>query len=175
MKKNGFTLIELVVIIALIAILAVTLAPRLRDQMAKAKDTEAISALGALRTLSETYYADEQESPYGGIPSSENNFSGVQSADISGLDLLIPNLNIQGMKVFGGSGSNWEPGDGYTAETGGARKSKNGEVKYSREISYTFHAPLGSSADGISLWFTQKTLSPDGLGFDTKGIEWIEY
>lgn len=64
-EKKGFTLIELVVVIALIAILAVTLAPRLRNQIAKAKDTEAISALGALRTLSETYYADEQVVPYG--------------------------------------------------------------------------------------------------------------
>lgn len=174
MKKLGFTLIELVVVIALIAILAVTLAPRLRDQMAKAKDTEAISALGALRTLSETYYTDEQVAPYGGIPSGENDFSEVQSGDISGLDLLIPNLNIQGMKVFGG-GSNWEPGDGYTAPIGGSRETIDGEVKYSGEIGYTFHAPADTSADGISLWFTKYTLSPDGLGFDTKGHEWIEY
>lgn len=79
------------------------------------------------------------------------------------------------MKVFGGSGSSWEPVDGYTAEIGGAREADEGEVKYSGEISYTFHAPAGASADGISLWFTKYTLSPDGLGFDTKGLRWIEY
>ena len=50
--KKGFTLIELLVIIVIIGILAITLVPKLREQLAKAKDTKSISLLGAVRTAS---------------------------------------------------------------------------------------------------------------------------
>ncbi|MCK5780150.1 MAG: type II secretion system protein [Psychrilyobacter sp.] len=48
--KKGFTLIELLVVIAIIGILATTLAPKLRVQLAKAKDSKATSLLGVVRT-----------------------------------------------------------------------------------------------------------------------------
>lgn len=175
MKIKGFTLIELVIVIALIAILAVTLAPRLRDQVAKAQDTKALAILGSLRSLSESYYAENQVKPFGSsVPSIVNDFDSVQEDDKLGLNLLIPDLNLESLKQFEADGV-WEAGDSYVVDIGGARGIIDGSTKYGGSIGYTFHAPAGSSADGIYLWFTQKTISPDGLEFDTKGRKWIEY
>ena len=65
MKKKGFTLIELVVVVAIILLLAATLAPKLRKEVAKAKDAKSVAALGSLRTAANIFYADREVAPSG--------------------------------------------------------------------------------------------------------------
>ncbi|MEI6856770.1 type II secretion system protein [Psychrilyobacter sp.] len=50
-REKGFTLIKLLVVIAIISILATTLAPKLKGQLAKAKDSKTIAVLGAARMV----------------------------------------------------------------------------------------------------------------------------
>jgi prepilin-type N-terminal cleavage/methylation domain-containing protein len=64
MKKKGFTLIELVVVVAIILLLAATLAPKLRKEVSKARDAKAVAALGAVRTASGVFIADNGTVPY---------------------------------------------------------------------------------------------------------------
>jgi type IV pilus assembly protein PilA len=58
-NKKGFTLIELMIVVAIIGILAAIAIPNFMSYQCKARQTEAKTALGTLRTLQETYYAQE--------------------------------------------------------------------------------------------------------------------
>lgn len=57
-KNSGFTLIELVVVIAIIGVLASIIAPRVRLSLMKAKDAKVVATLNTLRTAANLYYAE---------------------------------------------------------------------------------------------------------------------
>jgi type IV pilus assembly protein PilA len=57
-NKKGFTLIELMIVVAIIGILAAIAIPNFMTYQCKAKQSEAKSILGALRTAQEAYYAE---------------------------------------------------------------------------------------------------------------------
>jgi len=60
LRKNqkGFTLIELMIVVAIIGILAAIAIPNFRNYQMKAKTAEAKTNIGAIRTSQETYKAE---------------------------------------------------------------------------------------------------------------------
>lgn len=62
-KNGGFTLIELVVVIAIIGVLAGVVAPRIRLSLMKSKDAKVVATLDALRTAANVYYAEQGTVP----------------------------------------------------------------------------------------------------------------
>lgn len=56
MKKQGFTLIELMVVVIIVGILAAVAVPLMSANKEKAVGSEAISALGSLNTACRLYY-----------------------------------------------------------------------------------------------------------------------
>lgn len=166
-KKRGLTLIELVVVVALISILAITLAPRFKNQIAKAKDSKAISVLSSLRSQSEMYYAGKEKAVY-------------QSGELSegeALGILIQKLDLGGQKLFDkGSDGNkngiWEATE-VDIPVGGHRISAQSQlVVFNGYMGFTFENPEGTSGDGVEIWFKHFP----GVGdYDTVRKKWIEY
>jgi len=57
-KSKGFTLIELMIVVAIIGILAAIAIPNFLNYQCKAKQSEAKSNLGNIRTAQEAYFAE---------------------------------------------------------------------------------------------------------------------
>ncbi len=58
-SRKGFTLIELIMVIAILAILAAVVIPRFRDLTGRAKESACKAALGNLRSAIQIYHADQ--------------------------------------------------------------------------------------------------------------------
>lgn len=97
-KKSGFTLIELVVVIAIIGVLAAVITPRVRLSLAKAKDSRAIAIVDALRTASNVYYAEQGKAVFPGTGAADIN-TGVASL------VTAKYLDAKAADKFGTSGT----------------------------------------------------------------------
>ncbi|MCS5422173.1 MULTISPECIES: type II secretion system protein [Psychrilyobacter] len=64
--KNGFSLIEMVVVTAMLITLATTLAGKLNESLAKSKDAKAVAVLGAARTAGNVAVTDRMVKNEGG-------------------------------------------------------------------------------------------------------------
>jgi prepilin-type N-terminal cleavage/methylation domain-containing protein len=69
-RQKGFTLIEIMIVVAIVAVLAAVALPNYRDYVLRGRLTEAIGGLSDARTKMEQYFADNRTYPTGGCVTS---------------------------------------------------------------------------------------------------------
>jgi len=62
-KNNGFSLVELMIVIVIIGVLAAVAVPIYNNNVTKAKMSEADAALGSIRTQLRVYYGENGDYP----------------------------------------------------------------------------------------------------------------
>ena len=116
-RKSGFTLIELLVVMAIIGILSTTLTLKLRECIAKAKDSKAIAVLGVARITAEIIFIDQI------VQDVAINSGAITSGALS-LEGIFNRLNSSTRAVYhNGTDS------GYL-KIGGSRDGVSGEIVY---------------------------------------------
>lgn len=158
MKNRGFSLIEIVVAVAIMGILSGIVGLQLRSYIAKSKDTKAVATLNTLRVAAQLYQL-ENEKPLIEDTTKYDDPTEIKKA----LEKLEPYLDNNAKEII----------DNNEIAIGGSKDTENGEIKYGGKVKFTFKDPDGNNSDGYYIWLVPATT--DTKKFDTKGKEWAKY
>lgn len=102
-SRKGFTLIELMVVILIVAILAAVAIPIMRGRIESAKWSEGAAIAGTIRTAAKVAYAENSTTAPTGLLNDANTLEilGFQEADLTGSYFAAANFTIDSYPADG--------------------------------------------------------------------------
>ena len=144
-KQKGFTLIELMIVVAIIGILAAIAIPRFAQMLEKSREGSTKGNLGSIKSAASIYYGDTQ----GYWPTTLQAFSGYSFSKY--LDTISP-VKVTGQFVSGAispagakvtmttqSSVPTASGTGWLYDSSFGNVYVNSTVKDSKQIPYSFY------------------------------------
>lgn len=139
MKSSGFTLIEVMIVVAIVGILAAVAIPSYRDYVMRSRLVEVTDALSDTRVRLEQAYADNRS--YAGVDGD----CGVQMPVLEHFDVTCAPGGTGQTYTLTGSGTGVMAGFAYTLDQANRRATTG------------WHASWGSvPAEGASRWLLKK-------------------
>ncbi len=122
-KQGGFTLIEVMIVVTIIAILAAVAIPSYTDYVTRGRVVEATAGLGDARTKMEQYFQDNRTYPTGCVISpAAPGATQVQLSSLQNFDLACGNLGANTYTVTA-TGKSSMAGFTYTIDQQNTRTS----------------------------------------------------
>ncbi|HTB33233.1 MAG TPA: type II secretion system protein [bacterium] len=179
-KQKGFTLVELMIVVAIIGILAAVAIPKFAQMLEKSREGATKGNLGAIRSAVSNYYADQQ----GWYPVSMDTVSyWITSTSTSlpafcptYLDAVLPGVKATGKATFNaaadqnhGPGSN--PSSANTVTTG--NWISPGFLNVSAGYGWKYDAPNTLNTNGASgvVWVNSEMKDMSNLSYTVYGFQ----
>ena len=158
MKNRAFSLIEVIVAVAIIGILSGIVGLKLRSYIATSKDTRAVATLNSFRLAAQTYQIDNDK------PLIEDSSKYDDDTEIKkALEKLEIYLDKNAKEIISTN----------RITIGASRDKKDSDLIYGGKVKFTFKDPdNAANSDGYYMWLVPVPPTKD---FDSKGKEWTKY
>jgi type IV pilus assembly protein PilA len=180
-KQKGFTLVELMIVVAIIGILAAVAIPKFAQMLEKSREGATKGNLGAIRSAVSNYYADQQ----GWYPVTLDTVSDIITVSGSSsslpafcptyMDNTLPGVKATGKATFNGANVNQGPGANTTSANTVAYGSWTlpGFAVGSAGYGWKYDAPNTANSNSPSgvVWVNSEMVDMGNLSYTIYGFQ----